>query len=89
MRVDNPGTGAPAEHDVEGEAWSRLEHLLAAVRDEIHLLDVHFQQVNFKGKPKFEPMPRPGVKTKSKKKSPGKLAPEANDFLWSYLQQMG
>lgn len=88
MRVDNPGSGG-GEHDVESEAWSRMEHLLAAIRDEVHLADVHFQQVNFKGKPKFEPMPRPGVRSKGKKKQPSKLAPEQNEFLFQYLQQMG
>lgn len=82
MRCDaDPGETAP-DRDPESEQWSRAEHLLAAIRDEIHKADNHYLQVNFKGNPKYVPTPRPGSKAPGTKK----LTPEATEYLFSYLQ---
>lgn len=50
-------------HDPETEQWSRVEQLLASVRDELHYLRHAFMQSKstrtLRWKP--EPLPRPGV----------------------------
>lgn len=78
---------AAAEHDPEKEQWSRVEHLLAAVRDEIHFLRFAYSAGHMaKGqKPKWkpEPLPRPGV---SRTKKRDVLTTPQVDTLWAHLQ---
>lgn len=88
LRVEagnNPGP--PAERDPELEQWSRVEHLLAAVRDELHYLRHAFVQskagkTKLKWKP--EPLPRPGVKQSKKREV---LVEPQIDLLWAHLQR--
>lgn len=58
------------EPDPENEQWSRVEHILASIRDEIHALrwqysSAHSGKQRLKWKP--EPLPRPGVKPAKRK----------------------
>lgn len=75
---------APA--DPEAEQWSRTEQILAAVRDELHILRwLYISSHSDKGnRPtwKPEPLPRPGV-VASKKKPP--LKPEQTSLLAEHL----
>lgn len=75
---------APA--DPEAEQWSRAEQILAAVRDELHVLRwLYVSKNSERGKgPKWrpEPLPRPGVTPKKKK---AVLAPEQTSILARHL----
>lgn len=75
---------APA--DPETEQWSRMEQILAAVRDELHILRWLYSSTHSqRGKgPKWkpEPLPRPGVAPKKKRLV---LAPEQTSVLAQYL----
>jgi hypothetical protein len=75
-----------AEPDHETEQWSRVEHLLAAVRDELHYLrhaygQAHAGKSKLKWKP--EPLPRPGIKPKRKREI---LSDPQAERLWDHLQ---
>lgn len=74
------------EHDVETEQWSRLEMLIASVRDEMHFLRHSYDSAHHKGRLKWKPEPvaRPGVKPKRKERRP--LNDVQVDALWSHLQ---
>jgi hypothetical protein len=74
------------EHDVESEQWSRIEQLLAAVRDELHFLRFSYDSAHSKSRPKWkaEQLPRPGVKPKRKERRP--LNDTQVEALWSHLQ---
>lgn len=90
MRVEaqkNPPTGPAREPDYDSEQWSRVEHLLAAVRDELHYLrhayvQAHAGKTRLKWKP--EPLPRPGIKKSTKKREP--LVEPQVEMLWAHLQ---
>lgn len=67
---DIEGLVSSEEPDPEHEQWSRVEHILAAIRDEIHALrwqygSTHSGRRKMQWKP--EPMPRPGVKPAKRK----------------------
>lgn len=77
--------GGDEAPDSEAEQWSRVEHILASVRDEIHALrwaygSAHAGKQRMKWKP--EPMPRPGVKPTKKKV---RLNEQQTDLLASHL----
>lgn len=74
------------EPDAESEQWSRLEMLIASVRDEMHFLRHSYESAHHKGKLKWKPEPvaRPGVKPKRKERRP--LNDVQVDVLWSHLQ---
>jgi hypothetical protein len=90
LRVERQNSDIPmptAEPDHEVEQWSRVEHLLAAVRDELHFLrhsyvQAHAGKTKLKWKP--EPLPRPGVKNKKKREV---LADPQIETLWAHLQR--
>jgi len=65
-----------------------VEHLLAAVKDELTALRFAFISKNSKHKPKWrpEPTPRPGVKPKRKKKP--RLNEAQQNALALYLERM-
>lgn len=76
-------------HDPEVEQWSRVEHLLAAIRDELHFLrfsysSVHAGKHKLKWKP--EPLPRPGVAPTKKKRE--NLSNPQVDLLIAHLDAM-
>lgn len=75
------------EPDPEVEQWSRTEHLLAAVKDELAALRHAFITANSKHKPRWkpEPTPRPGVKPKRKRP---RLDEAQVGALERYLEQM-
>lgn len=86
LRLDaaqNDAEGAPA--DPEAEQWSRTEQILAAVRDELHVLRwLYISAHSDKGsRPKWkpEPLPRPGVVSKKKPQ----LKPEQTSLLAEHL----
>lgn len=87
MRLDHPGE-AGDESDPNAEQWSRLEHLVATVADGLQKIENKYTGVNFKGKPpKFEPIPRPGVSSNTRKKGkPARLSAEQNDALFAHLR---
>lgn len=87
QRRDEPAQMPEAAHDYESEQWSRVEHLLAAVRDELHYLRYAFTQANagktrIKWKP--EPLPRPGIAPKRKREV---LVEPQVEMLWAHLQK--
>jgi len=57
------------DHDPETEQWSRTEHLLAAVKDELTALRYSYTAAHSKQRPRWKPAPtpRPGVKSKKKR----------------------
>jgi hypothetical protein len=69
IRLERGDVPPSHESDPESEQWSRVEHLLAAVKDELSALRFAFISANSKHKPKWkpEPTPRPGVKPKRKR----------------------
>lgn len=74
------------EPDHEIEQWSRVEHILAAIRDELHYLrhaygQAHSGKTKVKWKP--EPLPRPGFKSKKKREI---LSDPQAERLWAHLQ---
>lgn len=85
----NPNPSPPKPHDVETEQWSRAEHVLAAIRDELHYLRHAYGQAH-KGKSKMkwqpEPLPRPGIKPSKKKQREVLTTPQA-ETLWEHLQK--
>jgi hypothetical protein len=52
-----------APHDPEREQWSRMEQLIASVRDELQALRHHYLTMHSQRKLNWnpEPLPRPGV----------------------------
>lgn len=65
--------GARSLEEIEGEHWSRNDFLVAAVRDELHLLRWLYSYAHNGGKrPKWEPelLERPGVSSSRKKPPP-------------------
>lgn len=74
------------EHDVNTEQWSRLEMLIASVRDEMHFLRHSYDSAHTKGRVKWKPEPvmRPGVQPKKKERRP--LNETQVDALWLHLQ---
>ena len=90
LRVEaakNPAPAPAREPDHETEQWSRVEHLLAAIRDELHYLRFAYGQVH-KGKTKLkwkpEPLPRPGIAPKKKREV---LVEPQVELLWAHLQK--
>lgn len=83
LRVDTPPSPSGA-HDPEAEQWSRTEHLIASVRDEIHALRHNYIQAHSKSKLQWnpEPLARPGVKSR---KAASALSPEQVDHLAEHL----
>lgn len=79
-----PGPPAKAEHDAEHEQWSRLEQLLAAVKDELQALRYSYISAHSKHPPRWKPTPtpRPGVKPKRARKA---LTENQVDALEAYL----
>lgn len=77
---------AEAEHDSETEQWSRIEQLLAGVRDELHFMRHNYESAHSKNKPKWKPkqLVRPGVKPDRKDQ---KLNSKQADKLWHHLNQ--
>lgn len=77
---------ADAKRDYESEQWSRVEQLLAAVRDELHFLRHDYEKMHTKGKLKWKanPLPRPGVAPPKTKR---KATRAELDTLWMHLQQ--
>jgi hypothetical protein len=69
LRLEQGDAPPTTDHDPETEQWSRTEHLLAAIRDELNSLRWAFISSKAKQKPKWkpEPTPRPGVKPKRKR----------------------
>ncbi len=63
------------EHDPESEQWSRQEHLLAMIRDELVTYRWVWSQSKQKQKLKWkpDPLPRPGVRSNKAKKKPTNL----------------
>lgn len=87
MRVSGEYEAAASEeeHDPESEQWSRAEHLIAAVRDELQSIRYMYERTHGKHKPKWtpSPTPRPGVKPKRKKRP--KLDAQQAAALRDYL----
>lgn len=89
LRLDAAEDPAPdsssVPHDPETEQWSRMEQLIAAVRDELHVIRWLYASVHSdKGsRPKWkpEPLPRPGVTPRKK----AALAPEQTSLLAQHL----
>lgn len=83
MRLDAPelGPGEKARHDPETEQWSRDQHLLAALKDELSALRYSYLSAHMKRPPKWkpEPTPRPGV-------VPTKRRPQLNEAQVSALE---
>jgi hypothetical protein len=80
------GSAPPgADHDPETEQWSRVEQLLAAVKDELTALRFAFISSKSKHKPRWKPTPtpRPGVRPKRKKRP--KLTQDQVGSLAAYL----
>lgn len=75
------------EHDPEGERWSRVEHLLAALIDTQRQSLHAFFLANSDGKGKKptapEPVPRPGVKPRKRKAAP--LSDESAEWLFQMI----
>lgn len=87
LRLAAPPGVVNAEHDPEIEQWSRVEQLLAAIRDEMHFLRWAYGAAHSgKQKPKWkpEPLPRPGVSPRKKKKDEVLSSPQI-DLLWQHL----
>jgi len=76
---------AEAAKDYEAEQWSRVEQLIAAVRDELHFLRHDYEKAHSKGSLKWKahPLPRPGVAPPKKKR---KATRAELDILWMHLQ---
>lgn len=76
-----------AARNYESEQWSRLEQLLAGLKDELQAFRWGWESSKTKGKMKWqaEPTPRPGVKPKKKKR---KATKSELDKLWAHLNQM-
>ena len=72
--------------DVEAEMWSRDQHLLASVRDELHIFRWLYSYSHAQKKPKWDPEPleRPGVHA-AKKRAPATTA--QTSMLAQYLAQ--
>lgn len=72
-----------AAPDPDAERWSRQEHLLATLVDEIRALRHVTVSVNSEKAPDWtvEPIPRPG----QGKAKQVKISPEAADFLFNII----
>lgn len=77
---------AEAEHDHEAEQWSRLEQLIAGLRDELHFLRFTYESAHSKNRVKWKPkrLVRPGVEPDRKDR---KLNRAQADKLWHHLNQ--
>lgn len=84
MRLAAPPTAAKGEHDAEAEQWSRMEQLLAAIKDELQVLRYTYIASKQKKKPRWKPTPtpRPGVKAPRERAT---LKPEQYDALAAHL----
>lgn len=80
-----PSEAPGKPHDPESEQWSRLEQLVAGLRDEVHFLRHAYAVTHSKQKVKWtpEPLPRPGIKPKMKR---AVLAPAQLSLLQQHLQ---
>lgn len=86
LRARDEGVTSSTPHDPETEQWSRIEHLLASVRDELHFLRYAYTLMNSdkNNRPKWrpEPLARPGVQSKKQRAA---LQPEQHSVLANYL----
>lgn len=87
LRLEGSGlvpTGPPPDPDAE--QWSRVEHLLAAIRDEAHFLRYSYLSSHSKHSLRWkpEPLPRPGIKPKKKREA--LTSPQAN-ALYDHLRR--
>lgn len=73
-------------HDPETEQWSRVEQLLAGVRDEVLALRWVYSSVHSKAPLKWKPDPlaRPGVTPKGKRAQTDNKQAE---LLWAHLNR--
>lgn len=88
MRLAAPDEGEAPEHDPDTEQWSRAEHLMAAMIDELLRLRWLTQAVHSAKQPSWspEPVPRPGLPKVQAK--PG-ISLEAAETLFSFLNPEG
>lgn len=84
-RAKQPASPGPPP-DPESEQWSRVEHLLAGIRDEIHFLRYGYTTAHTKHvKWKPEQLPRPGVSSSSRpKRAP--ITGDQTEVLFRHLQ---
>jgi len=74
MRLERSNDPAPTfgpPPNPEAEQWSRVEHLLAAVRDELHYMRHAYSQAHSRQRLKWRPeqLPRPGISSRKPKRA--------------------
>lgn len=82
--IDPDDLSDVSDYDPEGEQWSRAEHLIASVRDELHALRHHYLQSHSNSPIQWQPdpLPRPGI---ARRTGVSKVSTEQTSLLAAHL----